>query len=435
MRVTVYGLWHLGCVTAACLAKAGHQVVAIDPEEATVAALRAGRPPLHEPGLADLVRNGLESGRLRFADDDGGAFADADVLWVTFDTPVDDDDVAQVSAVTTPLIARLPDLPNGCLVLVSSQVPVGTTRGLADAARAVGRNDLTFGYSPENLRLGKAIEVFTHPDRVVVGLQSDADRARAGELIAPFTSNILWVGIESAEMIKHAINAFLATSVTFMNEIASVAEMVGADAREVEAGLKSERRIGPGAYLSPGSAFAGGTLARDVTTLAGLAHRHHVPAALVPAILESNRRHGHWALRKLKEQFGSLAGQRIAILGLTYKPGTSTLRRSGAVELGRLLHGEGAKVTAFDPALAELPPELVRVIELVPSAEAAVAGAVAVVLATPWPEFRGLDWPRLLASMSQPAVVDAGWFLAGILRNRADVAYSAVGLPRLRDTS
>jgi UDPglucose 6-dehydrogenase len=428
MRVCVYGLWHLGSVTAACLAQGGHQVVGIDPDPATIAGFGEGRPPLFEPGLEDLIRNGKEAGRLDFARDEPRAFAEAEVLWVTFDTPVDDNDVPNVAAVTDPVLATLASLPERCLVLVSSQVPVGTTRRLAEAARSAGRN-LTFGYSPENLRLGKAIDVFTHPDRVVVGLQTDEDRGKVAELLAPFTTNILWVGLEAAEMIKHAVNAFLATSVTFMNEIAAISEKVGANAKEVEQGLKTESRIGPKAYLSPGSAFAGGTLARDVTTLADLARRNAVPSALMPAILESNSRHGQWAFRKLKERFGSLAGRRIAVLGLTYKPGTSTLRRSNAVELALLMSGEGAQVVAFDPALTELPPEIAPRIELAGSAEAAVNKADAVVLATAWPDFRTLDWPKLLSSMRAPTVIDANWFLADVMRARGDVAYAAVGLP------
>lgn len=261
MRICVFGLWHLGSVTAACLAQAGHEVVGVDPDPQTIADLRRGKPPLFEPGLKELVAAGLSSRRLRFETDVALAVADAEVVWVAFDTPVDDNDMPQVSAVVDPVTACFGLLPDRCLVLVSSQLPVGTTRRLAEAAARAGRTGLTFGYSPENLRLGKAIEVFTHPDRVVVGLQSEADRDKVSTVFAPFMTNIIWMGLEAAEMTKHAINAFLATSVAFMNEIAAICEKVGANAKEVERGLKSEQRIGPGAYLSPGGAFAGGTLA------------------------------------------------------------------------------------------------------------------------------------------------------------------------------
>jgi UDPglucose 6-dehydrogenase len=350
-------------------------------------------------------------------------------VWVTFDTPVDDNDIPQVSAVVNPVTALLGLLPDRCLVLVSSQVPVGTTRHLAETAALAGRNALTFAYSPENLRLGKAIEVFTHPDRVIVGLQSETDRDKVRTIFAPFTTNIIWMGLEAAEMTKHAINAFLATSVVFMNEIATICEKVGADAKEVERGLKSEQRIGPGAYLSPGGAFAGGTLARDIATLSNLGRDRGVPVALVSAVRDSNARHQLWPLQKLRERLGTLAGRRIALLGLTYKPGTDTLRRSAAVELAQALRLEGATVVAFDPMVRVLPDGLINQIELASSPAEALARADAVVLSTPWPEFRELPWPDLVAAMANPTIVDANWFLAQILRKYPSIAYAAVGLP------
>jgi UDPglucose 6-dehydrogenase len=429
MRICVFGLWHLGSVTAACLAHAGHDVIGLDPEPQTIARLRRGEPPLFEPGLKELIAEGLSSGRLRFETDARLAVADAQVVWVAFDTPVNDDDEPQVSEVITPVTALLPLLPKGCLVLVSSQLPVGSTRRLAEAAARAGHTGLTFGYSPENLRLGKAIEVFTRPDRVVVGLQSPTDREKIAAMLAPFCTNIIWMGLEAAEMTKHALNAFLATSVAFMNEIAAICEKVGADAKEVEHGLKSEPRIGPHAYLSPGGAFAGGTLARDIATLSDLGRTHEVPVALVSAVRDSNSRHQSWPLRKLRERLGALGGQRIALLGLTYKPGTDTLRRSAAVDLARMLHAEGATIAAFDPAVRTLPVELADLIELASSPADALAGAAAAVLMSPWPEFRNLPWSELVPTMENPTIIDANWFLAPVLRNRDGIAYAAVGLP------
>jgi UDPglucose 6-dehydrogenase len=239
------------------------------------------------------------------------------------------------------------------------------------------------------------------------------------------------MGIESAEMTKHAINAFLAASVVFMNEIATICEGTGADAKDVERGLKSEERIGPRAYLSPGAAFEGGTLARDVTTLAELGHGLQVPTTLITAIRDSNDRHRSWAMRKLKDHLGILSGRRVAILGLTYKPGTSTLRRSGAVALALALHAEGAIVVAFDPAVAKLPDELRDRISSVPTPADAAMAADALVLATPWPEFRALDWPSLLRKMSRPVVIDAGWLLAELIGEYPGIKYAAVGRPVL----
>lgn len=427
MKVCVFGLWHLGCVTAACLASAGHEVTGLDEDQALIERLQAARAPLYEPGLDDLLADGLRTGRLRFTPDARDALDNVDIVWVTFDTPVDDRDVADVGAVTGPVRRLFPHLPDGALVLVSSQVPVGTTRALArDYAQDGGGKRVTFGYSPENLRLGKAIQVFSHPDRVVVGLETEQDEDRVKALLAPFTDKVIMMRTESAEMTKHAINAFLATSVVFANEVAALCEDVGADAAEVTRGLKSEARIGPDAYLSPGAAFAGGTLARDVAFLSDLGTRLDVDIALIPAIRTSNDWHRSWTLRKLQEALGALAHQRIAVLGLTYKPGTSTLRRSSAVELASGLIDRGAQVTAFDPAVSELPPEM-KAVSLVSAVDAALAGASAAVVATEWPAFRDVDWTAALSTMRRRLVIDPNGFLSGILKGLPDLDYVAVG--------
>jgi UDPglucose 6-dehydrogenase len=425
MRICVFGLWHLGCVTAACLASAGHDVIAIDEDAATVAGLREGRLPLVEPNLDSLTASAVAAGRLRFETDLRSA-RDAEVVWVTHDTPVDEKDVPQAQIVVDSVVRLFQHLSDSCLILISSQLPVGTTRKLV--ATAVPRK-FTFGYSPENLRLGRAIEVFTKPDRVVVGLQSDFDRKKVMDLLDPFAANIIWMSIEAAEMTKHAINAFLATSIAFMNEVASICELVGADAKEVELGLKTEKRIGPEAYLSPGGAFAGGTLARDVTTLNDFAKRLHLPLALIPAIHDSNERHRDWALRKLQLVLGNMSGRRVSILGLTYKSGTSTLRRSSALELAMTLHKLGASVCAHDPAISSLPEEFAPV-ALAPDVRSALKGADACVVATPWPELRSFDWPPVLSSMANRLFVDAGGYLANYVSEQS--TYAAVGKPLSR---
>ena len=389
MKVCVLGLWHLGTVTASCLASGGHDVTGLDFDAMTIENLQAGQPPLSEPGLEDLVKRGLAEGRLRFTTAVDKAVADAEVVWVAYDTPVDDQDRADVDFVMERIMRLFAHLKDGTLVLISSQMPVGSTRRLERAyAEANTGRRVTFGYSPENLRLGKAIGVFTQPDRVVVGLRSDADRTRISALLQPFTDRIEWMSVESAEMTKHALNAFLATSVTFINEIAAVCEQVGADAKEVERGLKSEARIGPKAYLGPGGAFAGGTLARDIAFLTQIGAEHAVPLHLIPSVRVSNDEHKLWPRRRLQDLLGDLKGKCIAVWGLTYKPGTDTLRRSSAVELCQWLAQQGAHVQAHDPAVKSLPVELEATIQLQPTALAALTGATALVVATEWPEYQ-----------------------------------------------
>jgi UDPglucose 6-dehydrogenase len=424
VNVCVQGLWHLGCVTAASLAAAGHHVIGLDLDAAVVDALRAGRAPIAEPGLDALIAEGVSAARLRFTSDPAAA-ATADVVWIAYDTPVDADDRADVAFVVAQVARVLPHVRAGAVVIVSSQVPVGTTAALA-ALRPEG--DVAFAYSPENLRLGKALAVFREPDRVVVGTASEVARARITELLAPITTRIEWMSIESAEMTKHAINAFLALSVTFANELASVCERVGADAKQVERGLKTESRIGPKAYLAPGGAFAGGTLARDIEFLGAIGRSYGLELPLIASVRPSNEWHKTWALRRLERELGELAGKTIAVWGLTYKPGTDTLRRSAAIELCAELAARGATVRAWDPAVRVLPAELGAAIALAPSPEAALHGASALVVATEWPELREVALAAHLPSMARALVIDANRFLKPPAELRG-MQYIAVGVP------
>ncbi len=424
MRVVVYGLWHLGCVTAACLARAGHEVAGLDPDGEVVEDLRRGTPPLFEPGLPELIGEGLDSGRLSFTTDAQMALDGARVLWVTFDTPVNERDEADVALVRARLDAVGGAVRPGTTVLVSSQVPVGFTRALA---REWAGKRLAFACSPENLRLGKAIDAFCHPERVILGVDGACDREPLLELFAPLGVRLEWMGLESAEMTKHAVNAFLATSVRFINELARLCEAVGADAKEVERGLRTEGRIGPRAYLSPGAAFAGGTLARDLRFLAERGRALKVATPFFQGVLAGNEAHAGWVRERVAQLLAGVDQPVVAVLGLTYKPGTSTLRRSAAVELCRWLHEQGAQVRAHDPAVVNLPPELAPLVELAGGPLEAVDGAHLAVVATEWPSFRGLRAGDLEARMRQAQVIDPNHFLADVLGGDPRIRYVATG--------
>lgn len=423
LRITVAGLWHLGCVTSACCAR-HFDVTGLDFDEALIAGLRQGKAPILEPGLNELLAAGLTGKQLRFTSDAKDACANADVLWLCYDTPVNDADESDVAFVLVRLRRCLPHLPAGALVLISSQLPVGTIRALETEFP-----QFQFACSPENLRLGKAIDAFEKAERVIVGIQNDATKPLLEQLFKPFTPQVLFMRTESAEMVKHALNSFLAVSITFINEIARLCEHTGADAKEVSAGLKSEARIGPKAYLGPGGPFAGGTLARDVVTLTKLGAARGETLSLIPAIKQSNDLHRGWAFRRLQARLGELRGKTIAVLGLVYTPGTDTLRRSAAVELCQQLVSAGARVQAHDPALKSLPAELAA-LHLADSPAAMLRGADAAVICTEWPAFRQAAWPELVASMRQPAVVvDVNRFLDKELTGLPGVEHLSVGRP------
>ncbi|MDR3491472.1 MAG: nucleotide sugar dehydrogenase [Gammaproteobacteria bacterium] len=427
MKVAVVGLWHLGCVTAACVAEAGHTVLAYDSNKKIIEKLQKGQAPLFEGGLDELITKTHTQGLLNFSSD-ANDVSTADIVWVTYDTPVDDNDVADIEFVMSEVKAILPHLKKNALVLISSQLPVGSARKLQKFCDEQWHDKaIHFAVSPENLRLGKAIDVFKNPERIVVGIQSEADKELLQELLNPFTKNIVWMSIESAEMTKHALNAFLATSVVFINELATLCERVGADAREVERGLKSEDRIGPKAYLRPGNAIAGGTLARDVNYLIQIGEQQELPTPLFSALLDSNQSHKQWSARRMLQVVKNLRDKTITTLGLTYKVGTDTLRRSTAIEFCEWLKEQGAKVVAYDPLLTHLPEHLADFIELKTTMEEALVGADAVIITNECPQFTSLTADQIVNQVSEPLVFDAGGFLMKTLGSDKRISYYSVG--------
>lgn len=430
MKLCVFGLWHLGSVTAACLAGAGFTVIGLDPDRKTIEDLKKGVPPLFEPGLEDLIKEGITKESLRFTQDAQEALQGVSMVWVSFDTPVDDHDQADVNYVTSRVEQIFPYLEEDAVVLISSQLPVGTTAKLEISfSKNFSGRQVCFAYSPENLRLGKAIEVFRNADRVVIGLRGDKGKAVLDSVFDILGKPILWMSIESAEMVKHALNAFLATSVSYINEIASICERVSADAGEVEQGLKTEPRIGPKAYLRAGEPFSGGTLARDVSFLINIAEAKQIPSELLKSIIVSNEIHKSWPQRKLKECFPDLNRKTIGILGLTYKPGTNTLRRSSAVELCKWLQKENARVQIFDPVIKTLPSDFPSSSKLCLSAKEAANGAHALVISTEWEDFKNLSAEDLIKNMVSPWVLDQSRFLEKNLGSHTAVNYLTLGKP------
>jgi UDPglucose 6-dehydrogenase len=403
--------------------------VGLDFDQQRVEALTSGRSPVAEPGLEQLIESGLASGRLRYTASPEEATGDIDAHWVTYDTPVDENDDADVNFVVAQVQRVLRHLPAGTPILVSSQLPVGSIRSLeAFAAASYPQKALTFACSPENLRLGEALDSFLRRDRIVVGVRSGQESGTLDRLVRSISDHIEWMSVESAEMTKHALNAFLATSVTFANEIASICEVVGADAKEVERGLKTERRIGRGAYLAPGQAFGGGSLARDIRFLNRISEARERPTPLLASVKSSNQAHKAWARRKLEELFPDLSRIVVAIWGLTYKPGTDTLRRSNAVELCDWLLQQRVTLRVHDPAVRELPGRWSGKVHQCADPLAAVEQAHALVVATAWPLYMQIPAERVLERADRLTVIDAGRVLSGY-DARPGMRYVAVGTP------
>lgn len=428
-KVCVVGLWHLGAVTSACLAELGCQVVGVERDPSKAANLNRGIPPIFEPGLAELMAKHLASGRLRYTTDLADGVAQAPYVLVAYDTPVDDQDDPDLAPINATVEHLAGHLEEGATVIVSSQVPVGTCETLASRLRSLAP-ELRFGMAcvPENLRLGQAIERFLRPDLLVLGVDNDQTMAKVEVLFSPVPGPRVRVDLRTAEMTKHAINAYLATCISLGNELANLCDEVGADALRVAEALRLESRVSPRAPLLPGLGFAGGTLARDMKVLTKMAEQYHYPAPFLNGVLALNRLQNATVIRRLEKILGSLRDKTIGVLGLTYKPDTSTLRRSAAVDIIRNVVAQGATVRAYDPKadLAEIAP-FRQEFTVCDDPYAVAEGANAIVLVTPWPEFRELDFARLRAPMHGAMFLDTANMLDPDQVTRAGFLYQGIG--------
>lgn len=426
MKICVLGLWHLGCVTSACLAKLGHTVTGVDFDADVIRNLQKGKAPLFEPGLDELLTKQLRAGKLSFTSDIPKAVRTSRVVWITWDTPVTEKDAADVAFLESNIQKAMPYFARGTRIIISSQVPVGFVKKIETIyKKRFPQKPCYFAYAPENLRLGKALDIFLHPDRVVIGVREEAAKKAFLPLFASITRRLEWMKTESAEMTKHALNAFLATSVCFANEVAALCERVGAEAKEVERGLKTESRIGPKAYLGPGTAFSGGTLARDVTALIQMNERHQLKGHLLRAVRDSNDFHKTWIPRKCDRILGSLKKKTIAILGLAYKPGTSTLRRSLAVDMAKDFYRQGAVILGYEPTIQALPKPLSKQIRLAFSLKEAIRYADLIIVMTRLPELEKLN-PSVAYMLKKKKVIDPNGFLAGPI-GKGNPKYHSIG--------
>ncbi|MBA2765255.1 MAG: UDP-glucose/GDP-mannose dehydrogenase family protein [Thermoleophilaceae bacterium] len=417
--IGVIGAGWVGLVTATCFAELGHEVHCRDIVAEKVETLRNGRVPIHEPGLNELIERNRE--RLHFTTEMGDVLSNAHLLFCCVDTPPTYSGDADLSRVET-VVSEIGDSTDHAIVMKST-VPVGT-------GRAITREREGFGYisNPEFLKEGTAVEDFMHPDRVVVGASAEsqgfADRVAA--LYEPLGGAIVRTDVASAEMIKLASNAFLATKISFINEIANVSEELGADVSEVARGMGLDSRIGP-QFLRAGIGYGGSCFPKDVSALKQLAGNSGYHFQLLTAVIEVNELQKRRTIGKLQKHLGSLVNKEIALLGVAFKPDTDDVREAPALVLAARLQGEGAHVRVYDPIALERAREMLTGSTICDSALEAVDGADAVVLVTEWSEFRDLDWDLVRERMANPVVLDGRNFLDADALRAAGFTYEGVG--------
>ncbi|MBI4503672.1 MAG: UDP-glucose/GDP-mannose dehydrogenase family protein [Gemmatimonadetes bacterium] len=408
--IAIVGLWHLGCSIAASWLRLDQRITAVEFDGRVVTGLREGRAPLFEPGVDETLAEGLKRGTLSVRDRPDGV-RDCAFVFVAYDTPVREDDSSDLTPIRTALDQIGPYLATDAIVIVSAQLPVGEARRLrARLRQAAPSAELV--YSPENLRLGEAMACYLKPGHIVIGAETTTAADRVAALFAPMQASIFRMNLPSAEMTKHCINSFLATSVTLANQWADIAAATGADFGDVARALRSDPRIGEKAYLTPGIGFSGGTLGRDLRVLDGVSRETLGGSApLFGQVWDYNQRRVEVVARRAEAILGGLRGQRLALLGMTYKPGTSTLRRSLPLAVARDVLAKGATAAAHDPRADWRETPLPAGLQVAESPYAAAKDADLVVLLTEWPEYRELDFGRLAALMHRPLLFDTKDFL------------------------
>jgi UDPglucose 6-dehydrogenase len=428
--IGVIGTGYVGLVTAAGFAELGSDVWCVDIDAAKIERLRAGDVPIYEPGLDELLAKNAE--RLHFSTDLADALAHARLLFVAVGTPPTYSGDADLSAVNA-VIAAIPASNEHALVMKST-VPSGTGVAVRRMFDEQGKGGLGYVSCPEFLKEGSAIKDFLHPDRVVVGDVGDWAGDAVVELYAPLDAPLVRTDIASAEMVKLASNAFLATKISFINEIANVCEETGADVVEVARGMGLDDRIGP-KFLQAGIGFGGSCFPKDVDALKQLAGNSGYHFQLLTSVIEVNELQKRRVIGKLQKHLGGLVGKRVALFGLAFKPNTDDMREASSLVLSARLNADGALVTAYDPIAEEQARALVSGISFAGSPLEAAADADAVVLVTEWPEFLALDWAEVAQTMKGKLVIDGRNALDPASLRAAGLLYEGVGRGGRRDES
>lgn len=429
--VTVIGLWHLGLVHTASLAKLGFNIVALDPDSNLIQDLQKDHVRLYEPQMTELLKSNHKSGRIKYTTESREA-SSSDLVVLAYDTPLTPEDDVDLRSLIKSLKEIAPYLKSGTPVVVASQIPVGTCEDFQKMIREVNpawKSGIVC--MPENLRLGMAIDRFLKPDFLVFGCDDEKVGQRAARFFEKIKTEKRFTTLRNAEMVKHAINFHLAVSITYANQLAQLAEALGADAVDVSRLIRLDPRIGLKAPLFPGLGFSGGTLARDVRLLSQKAKEFGIKAPLVQSVSEINDQTFESILDKLADHLGDLKSKNITILGITYKPNTSTLRRSPAVRLAEMLKNRQVNCSAYDPmADDEETKSHSHLFTRKESIELALKNADGVVVVTEWPEFQKMNLLKAFSQMKNPLLIDTKNFLDPAKIKKAGFKYEGFG--RLR---
>jgi len=425
-KIGVIGLWHLGCVLCAAWSKLGFKVTGFDYSKNLIHSLNQDQPPVYEPDLKKIITNAKEENKLNFSKDIN-SLKKCDFIFLAYDTPVLDNDKSDLSPLQKAIDQLENVLKEGTVVIVSSQTPVGTCQKFRNQLQ-MKNPTVELVYSPENLRLGEAIKCYLNPERIIIGAESELALSKIINLFRNIPAEIITMNIKSAEMVKHGINAFLANSIVFANHISDLCEVTGANILDVVKGMKTDPRIGQKAYLSPGIGFSGGTLGRDLRVLAKANQSYGQRAFLFESIMKFNSERKTVILDKVEHLLNEdLIDKTISVLGLTYKPGTSTLRRSLPLEIVNSLALKGAKLKVCDPKANY--GEIIETFhfQICHSIEEAIEESNLIILLTEWEEFRKYKWENGLRIVTERKFFDTKNFLSDLGLSKIGYEYYGIG--------
>ena len=398
---------YVGLATGACFADLGNEVVCVDIDEAKIEGLKRGKLPIYEPGLQEMVERNAKMERLRFTTSYSEGLDGAEFAFIAVDTPSGSEGEADLKYVHMAAETIAKEMSHSLIIVNKSTVPIGTGDWVAEIVEEHIRPGLEFAVvsNPEFLREGAAINDFLHPDRIVLGSTDPQAAQKVAQLYLSLRAPMIVTDLRTAEMIKYASNAYLANRISFINEIASICEQLGADVKEVAAGMGYDKRIGH-FYLDAGVGWGGSCFPKDVKALAHMAAIHGCHPQLLRAVIEINRDQRRRIVQSLRETLGTLHGKTVGILGLAFKPNTDDMREAPAVEIIHLLQHEGASIKAFDPVATPRAKEILPEVEYCEDAYEVAEGSDALVIVTDWNEFKHLDMARIRASMAQPVLMD-----------------------------
>ncbi|MEJ2430207.1 MAG: UDP-glucose/GDP-mannose dehydrogenase family protein [Deltaproteobacteria bacterium] len=410
MHICVVGVGYVGLVTGACFAEFGVNVTCVDKDEGKIELLTKGEVPFYEPGLTELVRKNVQEGRLSFSTEAGSAIRQALVVFIAVGTPSAPDGSADLKYIREVAVTIGHNLDGYKVIVTKSTVPVGTSQSINQIIEEERKSGVAFDVvsNPEFLREGSAIEDFMRPNRVIIGTESDQAVAILKDLYSPLyliETPFVITDVQTSEMIKYASNAFLATKISFINEMANICEQVGADVHQVAKGMGLDGRIGS-KFLHPGPGFGGSCFPKDIRAIEKIGRDHGYNFEIVKAVSRVNRRQPKLMIEKISNAIGGSEGKVIAILGLTFKPNTDDMREAPSITIIRGLQRQGAEIRVFDPAGMREARKIFRSVYYAKDAYDVARGAHCLVIITEWNQFRNLNWQRMTELLRDPVVVD-----------------------------